>query len=115
MRQSESPVFAMLEEYLSKLDDAPFSAHTIFESENDKELYETFLMYSFRKYQAAQYHFTNIRRYLEKDCVDHEEEFKTFIEKVDGEDEKLYQRTAVMKTRRSADHYVYELAAFLKP
>jgi hypothetical protein len=117
MSQSESPVFATLEAYLSTLDHAPLSAYTILESEDDKERYETFLMYSFRKYQAAQYHYTNIRRCLEKDDVDHEEEFKTFTEKVDDKDEKLdrlYQHTAVMKTSRSADHYVYELAAFLE-
>ncbi len=117
MSQSESSVFAMLETYLSTLDDAPFSPDTVFTFQEDKERYETFLMYSFRKYQAARYHHANIRRYLEKDDADHEEDFKRLVKIVDGKDEKLdrcYPRSALMKTRQSADHYVYELSAFLE-
>ncbi len=64
-------------------------------------------MYVFRKYQAVQYHFQNVLRYLkeEKDKIVFMKEDRVLIKKVIN---------VTGTTKLPANHYVYELSAFLE-
>ena len=64
-------------------------------------------MYVFRKYQAVQYHFQNVLRYLKE-----EEDGILFVK----EDGALSKKSINVKgtIEVTANHYVYELSAFLE-
>lgn len=55
-----------LDELLKAIDDAPTAPdHPIFKKWDDKEYFETQLMFSFRKQQAAEHHIGNVKSMLE--------------------------------------------------
>ena len=81
-----------MDEYFKKLDKVPLFPSSKFKNDEEKEHYETQLMFAFRKYQAAQYHFKNVLKFLKEDDV-----FK-----VSG------------TVELTANNYVYELSAFLE-
>lgn len=93
--------------YFKKLDTIPVFPDSIFKNDEEKENYETKLMYSYRKYQAAQYHFQNVIKYLK------EEEDNIVSMK---EDRKLVKKAINVSgtVELTANHYVYELSAFLE-
>ncbi len=112
MPQSESQISDMIDAYFTTLDEVPFSPCTIFASQESKEKYETYLMYAFRKYQAARYHYDNIRSHMAKDY----DKISTDIKgrsRTSSENSRYHISTRIM-VRRGADHYAYELSAFLE-
>ncbi len=112
MKNSESKIFEVLDNCFTKLDNAPISPDGMFTSERDKERYETVFMYAFRKYQAAIYHYKNVKRFIEAEKADMKE---SIIPDMKTGDKKKFQPSKlVMRISRTADHYVYELSAFLE-
>lgn len=60
-----------MEMLLQAIDAAPISSdHPIFKKQDDKEFYETQLMFSYRKQQAAQHHFDNVGTVLKTATAD---------------------------------------------
>lgn len=96
-----------MDEYFKKLDNAPIFPDSLFKNNEEKENYETKLMFSFRKYQAAQYHFQNVIKYLKE-----EEDNIVFMK----EDRELIKKSIIISgtIELPANHYVYELSAFLE-
>lgn len=62
----KTSIQAVIDDHLISLDKAEVSPDSIFDKtkKRDKERYETLLMYSYRKYQAAKYHLANVQRFL---------------------------------------------------
>lgn len=56
-----------MDDYFKKLDNAPLFPDSLFKNNEEKENYETKLMFSFRKYQAARYHFQKVMKYLKEE------------------------------------------------
>jgi hypothetical protein len=104
---SDAKIFEVLDEYFKKLDTTPISPTGIFSSESDKERYETLFMYAFRKYRAAIYHYENVKAFIKADEANVQ---KTLIPEL----EKSQASKMVMRISRTADHYAYELSAFLE-
>lgn len=103
-----------MDNYLKELDCVPFSPESIFKNEEEKEKYETQLMYVFRKYQATKYHFENIIKFLEKD-----DKITRTMDKFNGIEEVVSKTTVQfvesrLTIEKPANHYVYELSAFLE-
>lgn len=111
MKKKKSDVFTALNDYLELMDSADIEPIGLFKSSEDKEHYETTFMYSFRKYQAAVYHYHNILRLLEKDNTFHQE---LYAKKKEREKTEALNAVLEVKIHYSADEYVYELAAFLE-
>jgi hypothetical protein len=99
------PVFKILDEYIDKFNNAPFSQTGIFKNPRDKEHYETIFMYSFRKYRAAVYHYNHVSKFLK----DHEEFAQTTSSRDIGKDGAY-----TVNLSYTADHYAFELSAFLE-
>ncbi len=100
--RSGSEIFNVLNHLFERLDNAPITPEGMFSSEDKKERYETAFMYSFRKHQAACYHYENVQRFIE--------EARIKAQKLEG----LKNTNIVMEVARTAEHYAYELSAFLE-
>lgn len=102
-------MFEILENHFNYLDSAETSQESIFRHKEEKERYETLLMYVFRKYEAANYHFGKVKDLIEKEknSFDVDDTIKyTF------NDMKTSQVT--YKYIQTVDTYIYELSAFLE-
>ena len=107
-------IYQILDKYFQKLDKVPIKTDGFFKQESDKERYETHFMYSFRKFQAALYHFNNVIEFLKKDFK-LEKEFSIKAELIDNDlKTKGYKIRSRTTTEISSNHYVYELSAFLE-
>lgn len=60
-------MFEVLESHFSRLDNAEVSPESIFKIEQDKERYETLLMFVFRKYEAASYHLGKTKGFINRE------------------------------------------------
>ena len=67
MMKNKIDIYKDLDNYFKELDDITYSKNALFSNLKDKEKYETSFMYSFRKYQAAKYHFKNVKKHLDKE------------------------------------------------
>ncbi|RJR08346.1 hypothetical protein C4588_05750 [Candidatus Parcubacteria bacterium] len=104
--QEKSPkVFEFLDNYFSIMDQASVSEKSIFSDENAKEKHESILMYAFRKYRAASYHLERVEQ-LKVDTISNTD--------TDLLSNEHLPNGAKVKISiiRSADHFIYELAAF---
>lgn len=102
------PYADALEKVLKAIDAAPVAKdQPIFKKLDDKEYYETLLMFSYRKQQAAQHHFDNVDAMLKN-----------------ANDDALANATSAAKAKQpkavtsssmtwSAEAYIHELSAFL--
>ena len=114
-RGNKSQVYEALERYFKKLDHAPLSPSTILSSENDKERYETAFMYAFRKYAAAEYHYRRVSRFIEAEKAHLEDTPPIDFSGLSvAKGPNIQLPKGVFKFQMSADHYVYELSAFLE-
>jgi len=103
----DAKIFEVLNEYFKKLDSAPISSTGMFTSESDKERYETLFIYAFRKYRAAIYHYENVKGFIKADKANAQKLLSPELEKHQAS-------KMVMRISKTADHYVYELSAFLE-
>jgi hypothetical protein len=99
----------ILNDHFQRLDSAPVSSETIFKQEGDKERYEALLMYSLRKYQAAEYHFRNVGRFV----ADETGALKQDTGENPLMDSPSVEEATFQSTER-VDNYVFELSAFLE-
>lgn len=101
---SDVAFLGKLSEYFDTLDRTEISNSGLFQSEHDKERYETMLTFGVQKYKAAVYHYRNVIALLETD----EERMKTvFSNQDDGKISKL-------SFYGNENCYAYELSAFLE-
>jgi len=109
MASDNSPPFEIIDGHFQLLDSLSVSAEKIIAKDEDKSVYETKLMYAFRKYQAAQYHFENVTKHLANDQALHMKMM---------EQSKTAKILANIRRKSSvswsANYYVYELSAFLE-
>lgn len=105
---SNNSVWYVLDELFKKLDNAQILSNTIFSNEDDKQKYETKFMYAFRKYQAAKYHYNNVKDLIKLELNAAKNFLKDFR---DLPDKSFF---AEMTYESSADHYIFEFAAFLE-
>ncbi len=109
---NERNTYTITDEYFKKLDAAPISPDGFFTSENDKERYETQIMYAFRKYRSSLYHYNNVLGLLQKDedsAIRASRRTNEMIQKKGMQKAEVVVGFSVTK-----DEYVYELAAFLE-
>lgn len=90
------------------MDTAPVGGNSIFKDDRAKEKHETIIMYAFRKYRAAVYHSENVRRFLAGEFSDFDSS------KILDSDTFTNNTRAKILVRKTADHFVYELAAFFE-
>ena len=108
MKKKSSKVFKVLDDYFSTMDHAPVGGNSIFKDENAKQKHESILMYAFRKYRAACYHARNVKQLLGEAVSNADSaNLRNTGQLPDGAEIK----TSVTRT---ADHFVYELAAFFE-
>lgn len=90
------------------MDHAPVGGDSIFADEKAKQKHESILMYAFRKYRAACYHVENVKRFLGDAVSD--------ANSAGLSNTELLPDGGVIKTSvtRTADHFIYELAAFFE-
>ena len=108
VQKKDSKVFEFLDEYFSTMDHALIGGNSIFSDENAKEKHESILMYAFRKYRAACYHLERVKQ-LMGDAVS-DADFADFL---NNEHLPNGAKTKISVTR-TADHFIYELAAFFE-
>jgi hypothetical protein len=108
MKKGNPKVFDILDRYLRLMDEAPVGGDSVFQSHKEKEKHESVLMYAFRKYQAASYHLENVKRFLAHNSLD------TDSGSVLDSEVLPKGATALISVRRTADHFIYELAAFFE-
>ena len=108
MTNSSPNVYETINQYFSHMDDAPVGGNSIFQDDRAKEKHETIIMYAFRKYRAALYHSENVRRFLEDESSDLDSK------KILDSDTFTNNTRAKITVRKTADHFVYELAAFFE-
>jgi hypothetical protein len=108
MKRRIPKVFDVLDHYFRLMDEAPVGGDSVFPNHKEKEKHESVLMYAFRKYRATSYHLENVKRFLAQDSLGTD-----FSNVLDGE---LLPRgaTALISVHRTADHFIYELAAFFE-
>ncbi|MGA7500568.1 MAG: hypothetical protein WBX00_27890 [Isosphaeraceae bacterium] len=95
--------------YFVHMDSAPVGEGAVFADDRAKERHESLLIYSLRKYQAASYHFENVRRLL---AVEPPDSISTNV--FDGFSHPHGRATAKFFAYTQADRFIYELAAFLE-
>jgi len=105
--RSDMRIFEVLDGYFEKLDVAPISPTGMFTCISDKERYETLFMYAFRKYKAATYHYENVKAFIKADKANGQKLLSSRLA-------KPQVSKIVMRISRTADHYTYELSAFLE-
>ncbi|MFG1465073.1 hypothetical protein V5F77_19490 [Xanthobacter sp. DSM 24535] len=99
-----------METLLQAIDAAPIASdHPIFKKQDDKEFYETQLMFSYRKQQAAQHHIDNISTMLKTAKADATKRAKAAAAK--KHPENVVTSSASMTW--SSEAYIHELSAFL--
>lgn len=108
MKKKGSIVFDVLDHYLTLMDKAPVGGDSVFQNDREKEKHESILMYAFRKYRAAFYHLENVKRLLA------DESFVPDSGNLLNSDLLPKVATANISVRRTADHFIYELAAFFE-
>lgn len=101
----------VLDELFIALDAAPYDSGAI-KKEADKEIYETYLMFAFRKLQAAKYHSSNIEKMLNAATS------KATKMALEGHalkkgSTKLKMTKSTIKVQETPLGYAYELVAFL--
>lgn len=106
--KTSSKLSEILDNYFNRMDNAQIIPNGIFQSENDKERYETQLMFAFRKYQAAVYHYENVKKFIEGEDIMIKNAKSLEIEEL-----KNINVTGFQFVCFPVDHYVYELSAFL--
>lgn len=113
MKSNNSSIFETLDNYFKKIDDAPISPSRIFVSEIDKERYETLFMYAFEKYRAARYHYENVKKFIKIEDPNSKNSKMTDTEpiKINGVQIAIARSWSCVSL--PADHYVFELSAFL--
>lgn len=115
--KDDHTIYNILDRHLNLIDKATICENSIFKREHCKEKYETYLMYAFRKYKAANYHYGNVIRFLNEDKESYEnhiiklKEFQNTHKMLDGINIKVMEK--VSRCRRSSDIYIYEISAFL--
>lgn len=108
VKKNNSKVFESLDEYFSTMDQALIGGNSIFSDQNAKERHESILMYAFRKYRAACYHIERVKRLMGDAVTDP-------IYAGDLNDKHLPNGTeAMISVTMTADHFIYELAAFFE-
>ena len=99
-----------METLLQAIDAAPIASdHPIFKKQDDKEFYETQLMFSYRKQQAAQHHIDNVGTMLKTAKADATKRAKAAAAK--KRPENVVASSASMAW--SSEAYIHELSAFL--
>ena len=97
-----------LDALLTAIDDAPTAPdHPIFKKLDDKEHFETQLMFSFRKQEAAEHHFDNVKSMLEQAKM-----AATSAMKINSKSAKKVAASTVSRHVNSGT-YIHELSAFL--
>lgn len=92
------------------IDDSPLSEkHPIFRKADDKEYYETQLMFAYRKQEAAEHHIANVETRLAADGAT----AMAAMKKPRKMAESVVASTSQMITDVGSHAYVHELAAFL--
>ena len=108
MTNESSKVFDLLDNHFSKIDAAPIAGDSIFADDNAKQRHESILMYAFRKYRAACYHSGNVTRLLCDGVSDADSAGLPNTAQLPGDAE------FELSVTRTADHFIYELAAFFE-
>ena len=108
MNNSSPNVYQTIDQYFSHMDAALVGGNSIFKDDRAKEKHETIIMYAFRKYCATVYHSENVRRFLADESSDLDSR------KIIDSDTFTNNTRAKISVRKTADHFVYELAAFFE-
>lgn len=101
-----------LDTLFEKLDAVSTSEEVIVRSEEDKERYESLLMFAFRKLQAARHHLENIRRFNELTLQElNDSAAREITQSKSGP--QLGDVKVRLVVQRSANAYAFELSACL--
>jgi hypothetical protein len=97
-------LYEAFDQYLKVIDSSPVDSTSIFRKENDKEIYETYLMFMFRKYQQACYHAGQIDSYIENES---QQSLEPTVQSINP------SHMTTVSVYRDSNHFIYELTAFL--
>ncbi|NKK72783.1 hypothetical protein GFM13_20850 [Rhizobium leguminosarum bv. viciae] len=93
------------------IDDAPISGEKpFFKSFDDKEWYETQLMFAVRKMQAAEFHLASVKRHLALDRREARQASKKHGAKAAASAKTIKAKASLTRSRTE---YVHDLSAFL--
>lgn len=106
-------IYSILDKHLNLMDEEAIQKDSIFLKVDDKVKYETYLMYSFRKYKAAEYHYNNVIRFREEDKKSYSNEINKLKELPNSKIPGTKGINKVIKRTSSSNHYIYEISAFL--
>jgi hypothetical protein len=101
-----------LENHFKNLDKCELGDNNVFSLQTDKEHYESYIMFAFRKFKSLDYHFSNISCLINKEITDLEE--KDIQESKSKEFKRFKKLKIVMKMKKDAYEFIYELSAFLE-
>jgi len=101
-------LFSTLETHFTNLDNCPLIESKIFESEQQKERYESYIMFAFRKFRSLSYHLSNVNDLWRKEADSLLEEIVDLPEM-----EGASSVRSTMKVNKDSFDFTYELSAFL--
>jgi hypothetical protein len=106
MTAKQSDVAEHLEALFKNLDAAQLAPKTILKSKAHKEHYETYVMFAFRKLQAARYHCARVEALI---AIQHQELRELHA---GAEPDKVNITSVAMRSSKSANEFAFELSAF---
>jgi hypothetical protein len=101
-------LYSTLESHLNNLDRCEFKESKIFNSQADKERYESYIMFAFRKFKSLNYHIDNTNKLLKKEA-DSLTERSINLPRI----EKTKSAKFTMKVKKDSYELFYELSAYL--
>jgi hypothetical protein len=101
-------LYTKLESHFQNLDECELKGSKIFNTQADKERYESYIMFAFRKFQSLKYHLENTKRLLKKEAEILAKK-SVALPEVKG----VRSTSFTMKQSKDAHELIYELSAFL--
>ena len=102
-------LYSTLENHFKNLDKCEIGDNKIFSSQKNKEYYESYIMFAYRKFKSLDYHFSNTNCLINKEINNLKEKN---IQIPNSKELKISK--IVMKMKKDTYEFIYELSAFLE-
>ena len=102
-------LYLALENHLKNLDKCEIGYNKIFNIQKNKECYESYIMFAYRKFKSLEYHLSNTNCLINEEINNLKEEN---IQIPNSKELKISK--IVMKMKKDKYEFIYELSAFLE-
>jgi len=105
-------LYPILENHFKNLDKCEIGDNKVFSPQKDKEHYESYIMFAYRKFKSLSYHFSNTNCLINKEINNLKDKN---IQIPNSKELKRFKKLKmVMKMKKDNYEFIYELSAFLE-